>query len=427
MLFSTNLFLGTTLISLNAISVWDAYLVLRQRRANEAKGMPLYFKKYITDEEFAKSKAYASERGTFSFLQHVKGLVMRNVSILLRLPARLYYLAMQSTGFSAGSFSHNYAAAVVEDVIFTVLDIPFSYYENFYIEKRHGFNKMTKTEFVKDILKSLFLRVTLLYPMQIALIQFVVRRFGERFPLYLFSGMSVILVIFLLAMPTLIQPLFNKFTPLDTEMLLYKKIAQLSTELGFPLKKVFVVDGSRRSHHSNAYFYGFGNNKRIVLYDTILEQLKDDDESIIGVLCHELGHWKHSHMYMITALILGQLMLVSYGARLVLFDKRVYEAFGFGEMDPVVGLSIFLEPFYRTLSTLFGYGFCSISRRIEFQADRFAVKHNHGESLKRALLVMAKENRTGLTSDPLYSALHYTHPPLLERLQAVDAELKKQE
>ncbi|CAG9576605.1 putative CAAX prenyl protease 1 [Leishmania major strain Friedlin] len=424
---SPNLFLRAAVVSLNVIGMWDAYLVLRQRRANQTKEMPSYFRKDITDEEFAKAKEYESEKSTFSFLQHLKGLVLTNMGIFLRLPALLYYLVAQRASLSTGSFSHNYAAAVAGELISVVLDIPFSYYENFHIEDRHGLNEMTKTEFVKDIVKTLLLRVTLLYPMQIKLIQFVVQRFGERFPLYLFFGMSVMLVVFLLAMPTVIQPLFNKFTPLDAESPLYKKIELLSKEMSFPLKKVFVVDGSRRSHHSNAYFYGFGSNKRIVLYDTILEQLKDDDEPIIAVLCHELGHWKHNHIYVNLAMALGQLMLISYGARLVVFDKRVYEALGFREVDPVVGLNIFAEMFYEPLSTFIGYGFCYVSRRHEFQADRFAVTHHHGEGMKKALLVISKENRASLTPDPLYSALHYTHPPVLERLQAIDAELKKRE
>ncbi|KAK7198531.1 CAAX prenyl protease 1 [Novymonas esmeraldas] len=420
-----NAFLRAATISLNVIGVWDAYVVLRQHRTYRLTDVPQYFRKDVTDEEFAKTQAYESESSAFDIFQHVKGLVMSNASILLRLPARLYYAVAQRTGLTPGSFSHNYAAAVVGDVIYTVLETPFSYYKTFYIEERHGFNKTTKMEFAKDIVKSLLLRTTLLYPLQIKLIQFVVRRFGERFPLYLFGGMSAMLVLFLLAMPTIIQPLFNKFTPLDAASPLYQKIEHLSNTLGFPLKKVFVVDGSRRSHHSNAYYYGFGGNKRIVLYDTILEQLKDDDAPIIGVLCHELGHWYHSHMYVNFAMVLGQLMLISYGARLLLFDKSLYESFGFRETDPVVGLNLFTEIFYTPLSTFIEYGFCCVSRRNEFEADRFAVRHGHAEDLKRALLVITKENRSSLTTDPLYSALHHTHPPLLERLQAIDAEMKK--
>ncbi|KAG5475239.1 hypothetical protein LSCM1_03350 [Leishmania martiniquensis] len=424
---SQNLFLQTAVISLNVIGLWDAYLMLRQRRAYRTKEMPSYFRNDITDDEFTKAQEYEGERCTLGLLQHVKGLILSNVSILLRLPARLYYLIAQHRNFPSGSFSHNYATAVAGELISTLIDIPFSYYENFYVEEEHGLNKMTKTEFGKDIIKKLFLHVTLLYPLQIKLIQYVVQTFGARFPLYLFSGMSVMLVFFLLALPTVIQPMFNKFTPLDRESPLYQKIEHLSEELSFPLKKVFVVDGSRRSHHSNAYFYGFGSYKRIVLYDTILEQLKDDDESIIAVLCHELGHWHHNHIYINLAMALSQLLLISYGARLVLFNQRIYEEFGFHEMDPVIGLNIFADVIYGPLSTFIGYGFCYLSRRHEFEADRFAVTHNHGEGLKEALLVITKENRASLTPDPLYSALHFTHPPVYERLQAIDAKLKKRE
>ncbi|KAG5501358.1 hypothetical protein JKF63_03170 [Porcisia hertigi] len=425
MSFSLNPFLQTAVISVNVIGLWDAYLLLRQRRALKTKEIPPYFTNSYTDEEFSQTQAYGVECSTFSLFQQAKSLVTGNLSIFLRLSSRLYYLVSQCTGLTAGSFSHNYTVAVIGDLVSTTLDIPFSYYDNFHREKRYGFNTMTKTEFVKDIVKSLLLRAAFLYPVSIKLVQFVVQRFGERFPLYLFSGMSVMLLFFLLAMPTVIQPLFNKYTPLDPESSTYKKILQLCEKLNFPVKSVLVVDGSRRSHHSNAYFYGFGR-KHIVLYDTLLEQLKGDDEGLLAVLCHELGHWKHNHMYVNIAVTLGQLMLFCYGARLVIFNKLSYEAFGFREVDPVMGISIFAEVFYTPVDMLIRYAFCYISRRNEFQADRFAVTMGYCESLKRGLLKIMKENRGSLTSDPLYSAFHHTHPPVLERLQAIDEELKKQ-
>ena len=187
-----------------------------------------------------------------------------------------------------------------------------------------------------------------------------------------------------------------------------------------------MVDGSRRSHHSNAYFYGFGKNRRIVLSDTLLEQMKESDETILAVLCHELGHWKHGHMYTMMSIALGQLFAISYGAGAVVFNRSVYEAFGFSHTDPVIGVELFLEVFFQPVSAMLGHALCYLSRCFEFQADRFAVSQGYGESMKKSLLIMTKENKSSITPDPLYSAMTYTHPPMLERLQAIDTEMKKQ-
>lgn len=421
----TSPFLQAAVISTNSIGLWNAYLLFRQRRSLDTKEIPSYFQGKLDEEDFAKAQTYGRESMSFSLLQHVKSLVLSNVGLLLKIPARLYYFAAERTGLAVGSFGHNYAYAIATDLIATAIEIPFSYYDTFYLEERHGFNKTTKVEFLKDIVKTFLLKATLLYPVQIALIQFVVRKFGDRFPIYLFGGVTILAIIFMLIFPTFILPLFNKFTPLDKESSLHKKIEDLSNSLQFPLKKIFVVDGSRRSHHSNAYFYGFGKNRRIVLYDTLLEQMKGDDDLVLAVLCHELGHWQHGHMYMNFSIALIQLLGISFGAGAVVFNQRIYEAFGFHHTDPVIGVNLFMEVFYQPISEVVGHAFCYLSRHNEFQADSFAVSHGYGEAMKRAMLLMIKENKDSTTPDPLYSAMTYTHPPALERLQALDAEMKK--
>ncbi|KPI85191.1 CAAX prenyl protease 1 putative metallo-peptidase Clan M- Family M48 [Leptomonas seymouri] len=419
-------FLLAATLSTNIIGLWDAYLLFRQRRAFNTKDIPAYFKETMTKEEFDAAQAYSRDSASYSLLVHLKDLVLGNAHLLLRIPARLYYCAARFTGLPVGSFAHNYASLVATDVIATALEVPFSYYDSFYLEERHGFNKMTKMEFAKDIVKSFLLRITLYYPIHIALIQFVVRRFGERFPIYLFGGMTALVFAFTLIYPTFIQPLFNTFTPLDKETPLNKKIESLCAAVHFPLKKIYVMDGSCRSHHSNAYFYGIGRNKRIVLYDTLLEQMKGSDEPILAVLCHEIGHWKHGHIFINIGISLAHLFSSCYGAGAVLFNKRFYESFGFHNTDPVIGVSLFLLVFLEPISKVIGHICCYISRKHEFQADRFAVSQGYGEPMKKALLIMTKENKSSITPDPLYSTMTYTHPPMLERLEALDAEIKKQ-
>lgn len=418
-------FYKSAIITSNVIGVWDMYLIWRQRASYQNRALPPEFKDTYTTEEFNQAQEYGEERTSFSLVEHVKDMVLSNISLVCKIPAKIYYFVSGRTGVNVGSFKHNLLFSVATDIISTLLGLPFAYYNTFVVEKNHGFNKTTVKEFVKDEIKSFLLRVLLLYPIQTGLIQYVVYRFGERFPAYFFAGTSAFLLAFMFIYPTFIQPLFNKYTPLDENSELYVKIKKLAESVQFPLTKVFVCDGSRRSAHSNAYMYGFWKNKRIVLYDTIIDQMKDDDEQIIAVLCHELGHWKKSHIAIGMCLTLGQLLAISYGAKAVIFNPALYEQFGFHEVNAVIGFEIFSQVFLQPMSTVMGYAFSFVSRQLEFQADRFSVSNGYGKAMYKALLTTAKENKSGLQPDWLFSALNYSHPPLLERLKAIEAEDKK--
>jgi STE24 endopeptidase len=224
--------------------------------------------------------------------------------------------------------------------------------------------------------------------------------------------------------PVLIMPLFNKFDPLPDGSL-KNKVVDLAAQLRFPLTKIFVVDGSRRSSHSNAYMYGFFNNKRIVLYDTLLKQM--DEEKILAVLCHEFGHWHHGHTLKFLVAGLAQLFTFCYGAKHSLFNEQLFSDFGFraGDLSPMVGLQLFTVVFYEPLSLVLEYLMSMLSRRFEFQADQFAVDMGYGEQLIAGLCIMQDENKASITPDWLYAALHYSHPPLVERLAALERAEKK--
>ena len=219
-----------------------------------------------------------------------------------------------------------------------LIDLSFSLYSTFVIEARHGFNKQTIWLFLRDMVAGLGLSVLLGPPIVAAMIV-IVQKGGPYLAIYLWAFMLILSLVMMSLYPILIAPLFNKFTPLP-EGGLRLTIEKLASTLKFPLKKLFVIDGSTRSTHSNAYMYGFYNNKRIVIYDTLIQQCKDEEE-VVAVIGHELGHWKLNHtMYSFVAMQV--LTLLQFGGyTLVRNSKDLFESFGFQTQPVLVGLLIF--------------------------------------------------------------------------------------
>ena len=228
--------------------------------------------------------------------------------------------------------------------------------------------------------------------------------------------------------PTFIQPLFNEVVPLE-EGELRKEIENLASSLKFPLTQLFKIDGSKRSHHSNAYMYGFWKNKRIVLFDTLISQTTTKE--IVAVLAHELGHWALSHT--IQGLIISQCvsfaLFYSYG--MVKDNTDMYQSFGYDFDDNTtsiphaVGISLFLTTLWKPVNQVLQFLLTLNTRKNEFQADAFAVNLGYGNKLTSALVKLQIENLSNMNPDPLYSAYHYSHPPLVERLSAIDVGMKK--
>jgi STE24 endopeptidase len=203
------------------------------------------------------------------------------------------------------------------------------------------------------------------------------------------------------------------------------KIEQLASSLKFPLKKLFVIDGSTRSSHSNAYMYGFYNSKRIVLYDTLISQCKNDDE-VVAVIAHELGHWKLSHTTY-SFLAMQVLTLLQFGGyTFVRNSSDLFRSFGFTSKPVLIGLILFQHTI-MPLQHLVSFCLNLVSRAFEFQADAFARKLGYAVPLRAGLIKLQEENLSAMNTDPWYSAYHYSHPPLVERLQALDLATKKSE
>lgn len=296
-------------------------------------------------------------------------------------------------------------------VIGAVIELPLSIYRIFVIETRFGFNKMTPALFVSDLAKQFALALIIGVPLLFAVL-WLMQSMGAHWWLWVWLLWVAFSVSMFWAFPALIAPLFNRFRPLERAELA-ARIQALLARTGFRSRGVFVMDGSRRSAHGNAYFTGLGRNKRIVFFDTLLDSLNETE--VEAVLAHELGHFKRKHvlkrMLLSFALSLAGLAVLGW----LHAQPAFYHSFGVSQPSTYTALALFLmvsPVFGFWLQPLFAWG----SRRHEFEADAFAAQESDAQALMSALVKLYEENASTLTPDPLYSAFYNSHPPALRRI-----------
>jgi STE24 endopeptidase len=342
-------------------------------------------------------------------------LVNTVVLIGFTLLGGLQWLSTTILDISGPGMTYQIGLLLAFVVISGLIDLPFEYYRQFVLETRFGFNKMTPRLFLVDTIKSVLLGAAIGLPL-IWVILTLMEKSGDLWWLYAWIVWTGFQLLMLVLYPTLIAPLFNKFTPL-TDDSLRARIEQLMQRVGFASKGLFVMDGSKRSAHGNAYFSGFGAAKRIVFFDTLLSRLAPQE--IEAVLAHELGHFKLRHIVkriaVIFAVSLGFLALLGY------LKTRTWFYTGLG-VDPMLGASndamalilfmLVLPVFTFLLSPLTSIS----SRKHEFEADAFAAKHSSAQDLVTALVKLYEDNASTLTPDPLYSAFYDSHPPATVRI-----------
>jgi len=300
----------------------------------------------------------------------------------------------------------------------SLISLPFSLYSQFVIEEEYGFNKMTFRLYFTDMIKNIFLSVFLFIPLFLGLFLFIDKS-GSLWWLYGYLFFTAFQLLLSLIYPLVIAPIFNKFSELEDGPL-RERLFALAEKTSFKASGIYVMDGSRRSAHSNAYFTGFGKARRIVLFDTLIKQLSH--EELEAVLAHEIGHFKKKHILKRLIFSLAFAFFLFYGLSLILYYAPLYRAFGFMEASLpalLVILSFLIGPisfFLKPISSLF-------SRRDEYEADRFAaeVLMNH-RPLANALVTLSKENLSNLTPHRMYSAFHYSHPVLSERIAALEKQ-----
>ena len=300
--------------------------------------------------------------------------------------------------------------------ISSLIDLPFEYYKTFTVDEKFGFNKMTVAMFFSDLVKHSLVGLALGLPILFAAL-WLMQGAGQYWWFYLWLVWSVFNIIMLAVYPTFIAPLFNKFTPLADENL-KARIEALLTKCGFKSQGLFVMDGSARSSHGNAYFTGFGSSKRVVFFDTLLSRLNTDE--IEAVLAHELGHFKHHHVIKRIALMFFVSFLGLALLGWLMNQAWFYNGLGVTEASSYMALILFLlvSPVFLFLLRPV---MASYSRKNEFEADDYAAKHANAKHLVEALVKLYRDNASTLTPDPLHSAFYDSHPPASIRISKLAA------
>jgi STE24 endopeptidase len=309
---------------------------------------------------------------------------------------------------------HGVAVLVLLALALAAAGLPFAWHATFRVEQRFGFNRTTPRLFVADLLRTTLLSLALGVPL-LALLLWLMQASGPRWWLYAWVAWVAFGLAITYAYPRFIAPLFNTFRPLEAGEL-RERVERLVARCGFASQGVYVMDGSRRSSHGNAYFTGVGDQKRIVLYDTLLQRLAPGE--LEAVLAHELGHFRLRHVT--RRLLLGAATALAGFAALGWLAARpgFYAAFGVPEPSPHAALALFVlvvPVFTFALAPLGSWW----SRRHEYEADRYAARHADGHALAAALVKLYRDNAATLTPDPLYSAWHDSHPPALARIAAL--------
>jgi len=374
--------------------------------------LPAELQDVFDQDEYKKSQRYKKERYKF-------GLLTSTISLV----ATLLFFFLDGFAYVDGlarSVSDNeiIVALVFFGIIMIASDIistPFSYYSTFVIEEKYGFNKTTRTTFLLDKLKG-WLMGAILGGVILGAIIWFYQNTGENFWLYAWGLVTVFTILMNLFYARFIVPLFNKQTPLE-EGPLRSQIEKYALKVGFTLDKIFVIDGSKRSTKANAYFSGFGSEKRVTLYDTLINDLNEDE--IVAVLAHEVGHYKKKHIIinLFAAIITTGFTL--WLLSLFIGNPLLSAALNVSQPSFHIGLIAF-GILYSPISGITGLVMNYLSRKFEYQADDYAKNTFAGKPLISGLKKLSKNSLSNLTPHPLYVFAHYSHPTLLQRFRNLE-------
>ncbi len=386
---------------------------IRHVRAHRA-AVPAAFANAIPLADHQKAADYCVARNHVAMADT---LVQAAWVLLLTLGGGLQWLQQRwSELLPVGGIAHGVALIGTVMLLGALIELPVSIYSTFVIEARFGFNRSNAALFVADLGRSLLLGAAIALPL-IALVLWLIEQLGTNWWIGTWIAWIAFSLLLMLAYPTLIAPLFNRFKPLQDESVV-ARVTGLLERCGFRSAGVFVMDGSRRSSHGNAYFTGFGAAKRIVFFDTLLERL--DGDEIEAVLAHELGHYRLHHViWRIVWVAASSLVLLALLGWVI--DKPWFHAgLGLNELTIAAGLLLFMM-----VMPVFTFPLAPLSsmhsRKQEYQADAWAVRHAAAQCLVSALVKLYQDNATTLTPDPLYSTFHDSHPPATLRIARIQA------
>lgn len=463
----------------------EIYLSRRQVKVyKESKNVPPELTDVIKTETFEKARIYGLDKEQFAIF---KAILTDVLIVSLEFYFGFLSLVWTKSKVFARHFNWNYQNEIYISCIFMIFlnsinlfkELPFKVYATFVLEERHGFNKQTPLFFIKDQIKGFVIGQLISIPISCAVI-YIVQRGGDYFFVWLWLFTGILTLVLMTLYPVFIAPLFDKYSPLEVGPL-RSSIEELAAKLKFPLAQLYVVEGSKRSAHSNAYFYGLWGSKRIVLFDTLLinkgksqsptdsdkkednaetetvtktdnehskdretsmekeiegetEKVKNEnagkgckDEEVLAVLAHELGHWKLGHVTKnIIFMQFHLLLMFATFAYLFKYDP-LYQAVGFriGERPVLVGLLLIVSYVMGPYNALINFFMTIVSRTFEYQADAFAKDLGYCKELTKALIKLNIDNLGFPVYDWMYSAWNHSHPTLLQRLDRLKGDDKK--
>ncbi len=395
------------------------WLASRQIRhvAQHRSAVPAAFADRITLIAHQKAADYTVAKARVGLLELAFGSAVLLGWTLL---GGLDWLNQALLAWLGGGMVQQLALLVAFTAIGSLIDLPFTLYQTFVVEERFGFNKMTFAMWLADGAKGLLLGALIGLPIA-ALILWLMGAAGALWWLWAWAVWMGFNLLLMLIYPTFIAPIFNKFQPLEDENL-KARVTALMQRCGFAAKGLFVMDGSKRSAHANAYFTGFGASKRVVFYDTLLAKLSPGE--VDAVLAHELGHFKHKHilkrMVSLFAMSLGGFALLGWLSGQLWFYAGLGVSPSIGLPNDALALLLFMLA-VPVFSFFVSPVFAQLSRGHEFEADAYAVAQTSGADLRSALLKLYEDNASTLTPDPLFVRFYYSHPPASERLVKMEA------
>ncbi|KZP23906.1 hypothetical protein FIBSPDRAFT_785159 [Athelia psychrophila] len=419
------------------VTLFETYLLIRQYPLYSKTEPPAVLAAHFPagSDTFQKSQKYGKDKATYSIFS---GLYRQCIDSAM-IHFGFYAWSWATAGTLLGKFGYGPEYEIVQSIVFvgvlvfvsTIPSLPLSVYSTFVLEEKHGFNKTTPGLFITDMIKSWALGIVIGSPFLAAFL-YVFQWAGDRFVPWLMAFLLTFQMSMVILYPTVIQPLFNKLSPLrDGD--LRNRIEALATKLRFPLTHLYEIDGSKRSSHSNAYFFGLPWSKHIVIFDTLIKQ--SAPEEVEAVLAHELGHWYYLHPTKMLAVSQLHIFTILALFPAFLHAPPLLRSFDFPKAvaahPPTIIAFLLFQMILTPLEAFVGIGMNALSRKFEWEADAFACElqdklddpemKTMGDRLGKALITLHVENLSTVWVDWLYSAYHHSHPTLMERLKGLES------
>ena len=399
-------------LAITVVFIYELVLEILDRRSR-SNPIPENVADIYDRETYLKWRDYQGEKSRVSLIHTIVSTAVCLALLIFNVYAAFARL------FPKGDFMQMFSVILLS-ALTDLLLLPLAWYDTMVVEEKYGFNRTSKKTFFLDAVKEFIIPLGILS--LVGLLLMVTYKALGDWMIVVFAAVMMIFILAVVLLYPILSKIFNKFTPLE-EGELKERLTELLEKHGYTVRAINVMDGSRRSTKSNAYFTGFGKMKTIVLYDTLIANMSTDE--ICAVFAHEMGHGLHKDTLKNQFLTALQILILAVLAWLTLRTPAVFTAFGFDKINYGFALIMIMSVEYALLSPLMTFVANVLSRKAEFRADEQAVREGYGEFLISALKKLAKENFADLSPDPLLVKLSYSHPPISERIAAIETEIKK--